>query len=60
MSDLLFFLYMILNIPLMLLGMSFVTWKNEFKTLGINKIIRLEVLLVVLTAIVVTIKRAYI
>ncbi len=58
MNDLLFFLYMILNVPLIVLGMSFVTWKNEFKALGVNKIIRLEVLLVVLTAIVITIKRS--
>ncbi|SER29968.1 hypothetical protein SAMN05216522_12121 [Rosenbergiella nectarea] len=46
MSDLGFYLYMVFSTPLIVLFISFITWENAVKALGIKYIIRLEALLV--------------
>ncbi len=56
MSDLGFYLYMVFSTPLIVLFISFITWENAFKALGIKYIIRLEALLVGLALIYACIK----
>lgn len=56
MSDLGFYLYMVFSTPLIVLFISFITWGNAVKAVGIKYIIRLEALLVGLALIYACIK----